>query len=375
MNKQTIMKDVRRIVVKVGTSTLTYDTGLLNLGRIDKLVKQLSDLQNSGHEIVLVTSGAIGAGMGKLRLSERPRTLPEKQAAAAVGQGVLLHMYQKFFSEFGKTIGQVLLTKDDFSDRRRFIHARDALFQMMRQDVVPIVNENDAVVVDEIKVGDNDTLSALVASLIEADLLIILSDVDGLYTDNPHSNPDAKRLEIVETIDQSIHDMSGGAGTKLGTGGMATKIKAAEIATSAGVHMVIADGSEPDVLGKVVQGDSLGTLFMGQKEKMKARQHWISFGSRVEGQIHVDEGAKKALYNKKSLLPSGMTEVSGAFLRGVAVEVIGPDGQTIGTGITNYAADELKHLVGVKTDQIESRIGYKDYDEVIHVDNMILRRT
>ncbi len=215
MNKQTIMKDVRRIVVKVGTSTLTYDTGLLNLGRIDKLVKQLSDLQNSGHEIVLVTSGAIGAGMGKLRLSERPKTLPEKQAAAAVGQGVLLHMYQKFFSEFGKTIGQVLLTKDDFSDRRRFIHARDAFFQMMRQDVVPIVNENDAVVVDEIKVGgDNDTLSALVASLIEADLLIILSDVDGLYTDNPHSNPEAKRLEIVETIDQSIHDMSGGAGTR-----------------------------------------------------------------------------------------------------------------------------------------------------------------
>ncbi len=374
MNKQTIMKDVRRIVVKVGTSTLTYDTGLLNLGRIDKLVKQLSDLQNSGHEIVLVTSGAIGAGMGKLRLSERPKTLPEKQAAAAVGQGVLLHMYQKFFSEFGKTIGQVLLTKDDFSDRRRFIHARDAFFQMMRQDVVPIVNENDAVVVDEIKVGDNDTLSALVASLIEADLLIILSDVDGLYTDNPHSNPEAKRLEIVETIDQSIHDMSGGAGTKLGTGGMATKIKAAEVATSAGVNMVIADGSVPDILQKIASGEEIGTLFLGQKEKMKARQHWISFGSRVEGQIHVDDGAKKALINKKSLLPSGMTKVSGSFLRGVAVEVVDAHGQVIGTGITNYAADDLKHLIGVKTDQIEEKIGYKDYDEIIHVDNMILRR-
>ena len=374
MNKQEIMKDVRRVVVKVGTSTLTYDTGLLNLGRIDKLVKQLSDLQNSGHEIVLVSSGAIGAGMGKLRLSERPRTLPEKQAAAAVGQGVLLHMYQKFFSEFGKTIGQVLLTKDDFSDRRRFIHARDAFFQMLKQDVVPIVNENDAVVVDEIKVGDNDTLSALVASLTEADLLIILSDVDGLYTDNPHSNPDAKKLEIVETIDQSIHDMSGGAGTKLGTGGMATKINAAEIATTAGVHMVIADGSEPDVLLKILSGEKIGTLFLGQKEKMKARQHWISFGSRVEGKIIVDAGAKKALLNKKSLLPSGMTKIEGAFLRGVAVEVVGPSGEVIGTGITNYAADELKHLVGVKTDQIEERIGYKDYDEVIHVNNMILRR-
>ena len=374
MNKQTIMKDVRRIVVKVGTSTLTYDTGLLNLGRIDKLVKQLSDLQNSGHEIVLVTSGAIGAGMGKLRLSQRPKTLPEKQAAAAVGQGVLLHMYQKFFSEFGKTIGQVLLTKDDFSDRRRFIHARDAFFQMMRQDVVPIVNENDAVVVDEIKVGDNDTLSALVASLIEADLLIILSDVDGLYTDNPHTNPEAKRLEIVESIDKSIHDMSGGAGSKLGTGGMATKINAAEISTAAGVSMVIADGSVPDVLQKVVAGESIGTLFLGQKEKMKARQHWISFGSRVEGQIVVDEGAKKALKNKKSLLPSGMTEVKGAFLRGVAVEVVDESGEVIGTGITNYPADELKHLIGVKSDQIEEKIGYKDYDVIIHVDNMILRR-
>ncbi|WP_430884679.1 glutamate 5-kinase [Fusibacter sp. JL216-2] len=375
MNKQTIMKDVRRIVVKVGTSTLTYDTGLLNLGRIDKLVKQLSDLQNSGHEIVLVTSGAIGAGMGKLRLHERPKTLPEKQAAAAVGQGVLLHMYQKFFSEFGKTIGQVLLTKDDFSDRRRFIHARDALFQMLRQDVVPIVNENDAVVVDEIKVGDNDTLSALVASLIEADLHIILSDVDGLYTDNPHTNPEARRLEIVETIDQKIHDMSGGAGTKLGTGGMATKINAAEISTAAGVNMVIADGSVPDVLNRIVSGEEMGTLFLGQKEKMKARQHWISFGSRVEGHIYVDLGAEKALLNKKSLLPSGMTKVEGAFLRGVAVEVVSADGHVIGTGITNYAADELRHLIGVKTDQIEEKIGYKDYDEIIHVDNMILRRT
>jgi len=362
-------------VVKVGTSTLTYDTGLLNLGRIDKLVKQLSDLQNSGHEIVLVTSGAIGAGMGKLRLHERPKTLPEKQAAAAVGQGVLLHMYQKFFSEFGKIIGQVLLTKDDFSDRRRFLHARDALFQMLRQDVVPIVNENDAVVVDEIKVGDNDTLSALVASLIEADLHIILSDVDGLYTDNPHTNPQARRLEIVESIDQSIHDMSGGAGSKLGTGGMATKINAAEISTSAGVNMVIADGSEPDVLQRIVSGEEIGTLFLGQKEKMKARQHWISFGSRVEGYIYVDSGAEKALVNKKSLLPSGMIKVEGSFLRGVAVEVISADGRVIGTGITNYAADELKHLVGVKTDQIEEKIGYKDYDEIIHVDNMILRRT
>ncbi len=375
MNKLEIMKDVRRIVVKVGTSTLAYDTGLLNLGRIDKLVKQLSDLQNSGHEIVLVSSGAIGAGMGKLRLKERPRTLPEKQAAAAVGQGVLLHMYQKFFSEFGKVIGQVLLTKDDFSDRRRFIHARDALFQMIRQEVVPIINENDVVVVDEIKVGDNDTLSALVASLIEADLLIILSDVDGLYTDNPNTNPDAERLGIVSQIDQSIHDMSGGAGSDLGTGGMATKITAAEIATAAGVNMVIADGSDPDILYKVVSGDDVGTLFLGQKEKMKARQHWISFGSRVEGTIRIDQGAVDALLNKKSLLPSGMVEISGEFLKGVAVEVVGPKGEAVGIGITNYPADELKHLIGVKCSQIEERIGHKDYDEVIHVDNMILRRS
>lgn len=375
MNKQGIMKDVRRIVVKVGTSTLAYDTGLLNLGRIDKLVKQLSDLQNSGHEIVLVSSGAIGAGMGKLRLSKRPRTLPEKQAAAAVGQGVLLHMYQKFFSEFGKIIGQVLLTKDDFSDRRRFIHARDALFQMIRQDVVPIINENDAVVVDEIKVGDNDTLSALVASLIEADLLIILSDVDGLYTDNPSVNPDAERLSVVKEIDQSIHDMSSGSGSELGTGGMATKINAAEIATTAGVNMVIADGSVPDILYQVVSGDDVGTLFLGQKEKMKARQHWISFGSRVEGRITIDHGAAEALMHKKSLLPSGMTGVTGEFLKGVAVEVVDQTGEIVGTGITNYAADELKHLIGVKTCQIEERIGYKDYDEIIHVDNMILRKT
>ncbi len=371
--KRDQMKGVRRVVVKVGTSTLTYDTGLLNLSRIEGLVRQLADVHNQGLELILVSSGAIGAGMGKLNLSKRPKTIPEKQAAAAVGQGVLLHMYQKFFSEYGKTIGQILLTKDDFANRSRYLTARDAFFQLLRQGVVPIVNENDAIVVDEIKVGDNDTLSALVASLVEADLLVILSDIDGLYTANPSTDPGAVKLSIIEEITLDIRTMASGAGSALGTGGMATKIKAAEIATAAGVHMVIANGASPRVIQTVVAGEEEGSLFVKQS-KMRARHHWISYGSKVAGQILVDQGAVHALQANKSLLPVGMVAVEGRFGAGSTVQVLGPDRREVCVGISHYGSEELVKLVGAKSDEIEQRIGYRDYDVIIHVDNMIRRR-
>lgn len=263
------LRNIKRIVVKVGTSTLTHSSGLLNLARIEGLVRQLSDLHNQNYEVILVTSGAVGAGMGRLGLKVKPKTIPEKQAAAAVGQGILLHMYEKIFSEYGKTIAQLLLSKDDFSNKHRSLNAKNTFLALLRQGVIPIVNENDAVVVDEIKVGDNDTLSALVASLVQADLLILLSDIDGLYSDNPNTNPDAELIPFVDSITPEIEKTANGAGSKLGTGGMATKISAAKIAAAAGTAMVIANGSKAGILQAIVNCSETGTLF---KPKEVCRQ-------------------------------------------------------------------------------------------------------
>jgi glutamate 5-kinase len=264
--RQKYIKDVKRIVVKVGTSTLTHSSGLLNLGRIEGLVRQLADLHNQGYEIILVTSGAVGAGMGKLGLKVKPKTIPEKQAAAAVGQGILLHMYEKIFSEYGKTVAQMLLTKDDFSNKYRSSNAKNTFLELLRQGVIPIINENDAVVVDEIKVGDNDTLSALVTNLIDADLLILLSDIDGLFNDNPSINPEAKLIPFVDYINSDIEKTAKGSGSKLGTGGMATKISAAKIATASGAAMVIANGSNIGILQSIVDCKETGTLFKPKED-------------------------------------------------------------------------------------------------------------
>ena len=266
-NRKEYLKDVARIVVKVGTSTLTHSTGLLNYKHIESLIRQLADIHNQGIQVVLVTSGAIGAGMGKLGHTIRPETIPEKQAAAAVGQGILIHMYEKFFSEYGKTIAQILLTKEDIEDNTRYLNAHNTFLMLLEQGVIPVVNENDAVIVDEIMVGDNntfgdnDTLSAMVTSLIGADLLIILSDIDGLYDSNPRTNPDAKIIYNVKKVTDEIRESAEGAGTSLGTGGMATKIKAAEIVVNANASMIIAEGSTPNVITDILEGIEIGTLF------------------------------------------------------------------------------------------------------------------
>jgi glutamate 5-kinase len=244
---------------------LTHESGLLNLIRIEALVRQLVDLHNQNYEVILVTSGAVGAGMGKLGLKEKPKSIPEKQAAAAVGQGILLHMYEKIFSEYGKTIGQMLLTKDDFLNKPRALNARNTFFALLSQGVIPIINENDAVVVDEIKVGDNDTLSALVSSLVKADLLILLSDINGLYDDNPNTNPEAELIPFVASITQEIERIASKAGSKLGTGGMSTKISAAKIAMASGTAMVIANGSSVGILQDIVGCREVGTLFKSKE--------------------------------------------------------------------------------------------------------------
>ncbi|MBU5484927.1 glutamate 5-kinase [Clostridium sp. MSJ-11] len=255
------LEKVKTIVVKVGSSTLTYNNGLLNLNHIEGLVRQLSDLHNMGYNVVLVSSGAIGAGMGKLGLQERPKTIPEKQAAAAVGQGILMHMYEKVFSEYGKTVGQILLTKEDMTDDIRKNNAHNTFSSLLEQRVIPIINENDAVVVDEIKVGDNDTLSAYVAQLVNAELLILMSDIDGLYNCDPRKNSDAKIISFIEEITEEIVACAGGAGSNLGTGGMATKINAAKIATASGISMVIINGENSKNLRDILNGINIGTWF------------------------------------------------------------------------------------------------------------------
>lgn len=261
MNRFDYLKNVKKVVVKVGSSTITHDTGLLDLGRMERLVRELVDIKNMGYDIVLVSSGAIAAGVGALSLETKPDTLPEKQAAAAVGQLVLMHMYKKIFSEYGKIVGQILLTKDDIKDENRLNNAKNTFTALLNGGVIPIVNENDAVVVDEIKVGDNDTLSAYVTDIVKADLLIILSDIDGLYTDNPRANPDAKLISVVDKIDDDIKALGKGAGSSLGTGGMETKLIAGEIAANSGASMIIALGSRKGVLRDIMLGEEIGTLF------------------------------------------------------------------------------------------------------------------
>lgn len=260
------MKNVKRIVVKVGTSTLTHSTGLLNIKSVESIVRQITDLHNRGIEVVLVTSGAIGAGVGKLGLKSRPTTIPQKQAAAAIGQCVLLHMYEKLFSEYGITVAQILLTKEDLDNKERYQNARNTFFSLFELRVIPIVNENDAIVVDEIKFGDNDTLSAIVSKLIDGNLLVILSDIDGLYDSNPRTNPEAKLLSYVKKITKTIEDSAGEAGSDLGTGGMITKIRAAKIAVSGGSHMLIANSSNPNALSDIYEGKNIGTFFEGKSD-------------------------------------------------------------------------------------------------------------
>jgi len=373
MGERENLKGVKRIVVKVGSSTITHGSGKLNLARMEGLVRQLADLHHQGKEVVLVTSGAVGAGMGKLGLKQRPKTMPEKQATAAVGQGILVHMYEKMFAEYGPVVAQVLLTREDMAERRRFLNARNAILTLLDYGVIPIINENDTVAIEEIRFGDNDTLSAMVASLADADLLILLSDIDGLYTGNPREDKEARLIPLVEEITPEVEKLAGGAGSNLGTGGMVTKLQAARIAMNSGVAMIIANGFREGSVRDAAGGKDIGTLFLPRENRLQGRKRWIAFNSTVQGRLYVDAGAAKAIVkNGKSLLPTGVTGVEGTFETGNAVSICGPEGREIARGIANYGASEIKKIKGVKTKEIEGILGYKDYDEVIHRDNLVL---
>ncbi|HNX28270.1 MAG TPA: glutamate 5-kinase [Syntrophomonadaceae bacterium] len=365
------LQKCQRIVVKVGTSTLTYANGKLNLNRMERLVRELADLHNAGKEVILVSSGAIGVGAERMGIKAAPRTIPEKQALAAIGQGALLHMYEKLFAEYSKIVAQVLLTRDDFTERMRYLNATNALLAILAMQVIPIINENDTVVVEEIKFGDNDTLSALVAGITDADLLIILSDVDGLCDSDPRLNSAAVLQNEVMEITAEMENSAGTKGSSFSSGGMATKLKAAGMCMATGVPMVIANNNLENVIRKIVNGKDIGTLFVPREEKMQARKRWIAFGSVTHGKLTIDEGALTALVKRgKSLLPSGIIKVEEDFDRGEVVSVITADGHEIARGMVNYSADEIKLIAGHKSADIGKILAAKDYDEVIHRNNL-----
>ena len=372
MNTREQIKDAKRIVVKVGTSTLLYPNGKINLYRIEHLARELSDLASQGREVILVTSGAIGAGMVRMGLSERPDSMQEKQALASVGQVLLMHLYDKFFTEYGQVAGQVLLTKENFANHNQYINARNTLMAMLKSGIIPVINENDAVTVAEVKIGDNDTLSATVAAIVDADVLIILSDIDGVYDANPQTHPEARLLSEIKEITSAVEAMAGGAGSAVGTGGMATKIEAAKIATAAGVTMFIASGGENGMLGRIIAGEDVGTVFPPKDAHLRARKGWLAFGKRISGILVVDEGCVKALKRGSSLLAAGILATEGEYSAGRTVRVLTADYQEIARGTIAYDASAVAKIKGRKTSDFTDILDGEIHDEVIHRDNMVL---
>jgi glutamate 5-kinase len=362
----------KRVVIKIGSGVLTGPSGL-NPRRVNDYARQISALLNDRKEVVLVSSGAIASGFKKIGLSERPRTVRQQQACAAVGQAGLMMTYERAFARRGYKVAQVLLTADDLSNRRRYLNAHNTMTALLEWKVLPIVNENDTVVVAEIKYGDNDTLGALVTGLVEADLFINLTDMDGLYDCDPRHNAEACFIPVVENVGSRVEAMASGIPSSLGSGGMRTKLVAARKLSQQGVPSIIANGTTPNILLKILKGEELGTLFLPREKALRPRKHWIAHASRKNGGIVVDAGAKKALLRKNcSLLPRGVVGVLGRFGPGDSVQVIDRDGSTVAVGVTNYSSEDLHKIAGVHTADIESVLGYKHSDEVIDGHNMVV---
>ncbi|MFW6381029.1 MAG: glutamate 5-kinase [Bacillota bacterium] len=374
-------QEFRRIVVKIGSSTLTHTGGKLNLRHIDHLLRQLVDLKNMDKEVLLVTSGAIGAGMGEMGLKEKPRLIPMQQAAAAVGQGYLIGIYNKLLGEYGEKGAQVLLTASDLEDRTRYLNAFNTLLTLLEYGFIPVVNENDTVVTEEIKFGDNDTLSARVAGMIEADLLINLTSVEGVYNGDPESEDDRTQvIHRIEGYSPELEQYVSSAITRLGTGGMYTKLKAAEIAVNSGITMVIGPGAQENIILKLVDmlegtpNYSLGTTFLPENDSLSKRKQWLYYNLSPAGSLQIDRGAEKALISGgKSLLPGGVVETSGNFSEGELVKIINSKSEEIGRGLVNYSAADIEEIKGCHSREIYSRLGYINKEEVIHRDNLVIK--
>ncbi len=371
--RKKVLEGVRRIVVKVGSSILASVEKGLNYEAFSHLTKEISDLKRQGYEIVLVSSGAIAAGMEKLGYKTRPQAITQKQATAAVGQTRLMNIYENYFSRYQQMVAQVLLTHDDLSHRRRFLNARNTLLTLLELGIIPIINENDTVVVDEIKFGDNDNLSALITNLVGADLLIILTDIEGLCDSDPRVNPNAHCIPLVEDIDANMEGIVGETKSETSVGGMISKIQAAKKASRFGIPTVVARGTKDGILHQILKGKEIGTLILSKGEALSSRKHWIAFNPKPKGDVIVDDGAKKAILQKgKSLLPSGVVKIRGIFDRGDLVSCLGPRGKEFARGLVNYSATELEKIKGHRSDQIESTLGYKYSDEVIHRDDLVV---
>lgn len=366
------MSHSQTIVVKLGTSVLTAGTKQINRARIIELVRQCAYLQAKGHKIVIVTSGAIAAGREYLNYPDLPATTASKQLLAAVGQSRLIQLWEQLFSIYDLHIGQMLLTRADIEDRERFLNARDTLHALIENNIIPIINENDAVVTAEIKVGDNDNLSALVAMLASADKLLLLTDQAGLFTADPRTNSDAVLIPIVEKITDELRLLAGDSVSGLGTGGMSTKLQAADVATRAGIEVTIAAGAKPDVIINLVEGELRSTRFLAQITPIENRKRWI-FGAPIAGKLKVDQGAASALLNKgSSLLPKGITSVEGDFSRGEVVLIIDEVGKILARGVTRYNSDALRLILGKHSNDILSILGYVDGTVAIHRDELII---
>lgn len=372
-----IFQSVKRLVVKVGTSVLTGGGEELDIEYMDSLARQIASLmrdgygkpQNGGKLIALVSSGAIRAGVSHIGLVEL-HTVSEKQAAAAVGQVQLMAIYRDLFWRYKVHVAQVLLTREDVAVRSRFLNARNTFQKLFEWGVLPIVNENDTVATDEIKFGDNDQLAALVGLVIDADLVIMLSDVDGFYM---HSEDgEEKKLDLVTEVTEQMRKSAEGGKSKFGTGGMVSKLQAAEIAMNCGIPLVIAHGREPDVIERILRGEAIGTFFVPRR-RLPARKRWLAYAPRARGRVIVNEGAKmQILRGGKSLLPAGVIGVEGDFDAGDVVALVGEDGEVFAKGMVAYSADELRKVAGAHTSKIESILGYKPSDEVIHRDNLVI---
>ncbi|HXV78667.1 MAG TPA: glutamate 5-kinase [Candidatus Binatia bacterium] len=371
--KKPILRRARRIVVKIGSQILSSQTGIEE-GRLKELVRDLAELHSQKKDIIVVSSGAVAAGMTRLGVKQRPKTIPQKQALAAVGQIKLMALYEGYFSRFEKNVAQVLLTHEDLANRQRYLNAKHTFQMLLESSIVPIVNENDTVAVEEMKFGDNDHLSALVATLLEADLLLILSDVQGVCDRDPRHYPDAERISLITDIKAVARKIIGESHSPFGTGGIATKLDAAEKASAAGIPTIIASGLKAGALADVFDPtEDIGTLIIPDANRLTGRKHWIAYNLKPAGAIVVDQGAHDAVVERgKSLLPSGLKEIRGSFGVGECVRCLDPQGREFARGLVNYNAQELNQIKGLHTSKIDQVLGYRAYDEIIHRDDLAI---
>ena len=372
--REKYLKRVKRIVVKIGSSSLTSPVGGLDMENLQKFTGEVSSIKDHNLEVIIVSSGAIAAGLKYLNLEERPKQYSILQAVAAVGQHDLMRVYSSFFFKNSKKVGQILVTREDTSRREQYLNIKNTIMSLLNLDVIPIINENDSVALDEIKFGDNDTLAALIAGLIEADLLVILSDIDGLFDKNPQDNLDARLISVVDNITEEIEKVAGGIGSSYGSGGMVTKIRSAKICSFSGIPMVIANSRQPRIIQRILEGENLGTFFIPEETKrITGMKRWIAFGMVTKGSIKIDKGAEEAIVKKgKSLLSVGVITVDGCFKKGDNIMVVSADTRIIAKGISNLASENISMIKGKHEKEILDMFGSDLCCEVIHRDNLVV---